>query len=333
MPQKQVNWFAIGIIALLVYAFVPAVNTAVNGIFGAAPGAPAAAPQAVAPVAEFCADPSVTMRIGPMSKMYAPGTSVSGEFARLFVGGVDQGLKADSTTFGVSWKDDVNIYYAENSSTYYAAKTSFKVPCRSTIDSATFDSDSHKLYQTDASTNLNLKIFNEDDGLLNNGTGGSNADTEALTAGDTVTLDASIQGNYQDAFSPYGAVYVTVKSNSSLYDDIQLTATTAGYSFSDASTPQFRATSSSATGFNLKTFKLNKGLISNQKVDFTVYIDVDDTNEPATENGGGEDITFYFDDEDWSRNSETGAMEFGTETNLDADVGDTTDNTKILQIA
>jgi len=328
MPKGNINWFAIGIIALLVYAFVPAVNTAVNGIFSAAP-APTTPPTEVA-ITDFCADPSVTMRIGPMQKMYAPGTSVSGEFARLFVGGVDQGLKADSSTFGVSWKDDVSIYYAENSSTYYAAKSVFTVPCKSTIDSASFDSDAHKLYQLDASTDLNFKVFCEDDGLLMQGTGGTS--TESIAAGDTLTMDASIQGNYQDAFSPFGALYVTVKYNATVYDDVQLTASTPGYSFSDASTPSFRSANNGTAGCNMDTYKLNKGLLSNQKVDFTIYIDADDSNDPTGAANGEANITFYFDDEDWYRNSETGAMEFGTETNLDADIGDTIDNAKVLGI-
>ena len=328
MPKGNINWFAIGIIALLVYAFVPAVNTAVNGIFGAAPGAPAAAPQAVAPAVDFCADPSVTMTIGPLSKMYAPTTSVAGEFARVFVEGADKGLKADSTTLGVSWKDKVEIYYAENSSVYYAAKSAFAVPCKSTIDTKTYDGDADKLYQLDASTNLNFKFYNEDDGLLN----ADNTANEEIAAGDIVSISGVIRGQYEDAYSPYGGIYATMKYNSTAYDDIDFKVDTAGFSVSDAATPTVRSNAASATGFALKTVKINKGLVSNEYLDYTLTIDAHDTNEPGNQSGTSGDIIIYFDDEDWFRNTDTGVMEFGPEDNDDAIVGDAV-NTATLHVS
>jgi len=327
MPQKP-NWLLIVLIGVIVLALFPEqVANFKDSIMGVKE-APTEKDEDK-PLVEFCPDPSTTLRIGPMQKMYTPGTSVSTEYARLFVGKpgknlVDQGLKVDKDTIGVSWKDKIEIFYAENSSTYYAAKTAFAVDCAPTIDTANYDGDAHKLYQLDQSTNLNFKFFCEDDGLLN-------ADTqeEEIANGDIVSISGSIRGQYEDAYSPYGGVYATIKYNSTAYDEIDFKVDTAGFSVSDATTPTVRANAASATGYSLKTVKINKGLISNEYMDYTLTIDAHDTNEPANTTGI---IRVYFDDEDWYRNTDTGVMEFAPEDNDDAIVGDAV-NTATLYVS
>ena len=321
MPQKT-NWLLIVLIGVVVIAAIgPAkVWDTIMGVEeapGVTPGEK--------PVVEFCSDPSVTMAIGPMSKMYAPTTSVATEYARVFVEGADKGLQVDSATMGVSWKDKVEIFYASNSTTYYAAKSAFNVPCKSTIDTQTYDGNAHKLYELDGSTNLNFKFFCEDDGLLN----ANSSAEEEIAAGDIVSISGVIRGQYEDAYSPYGGVYATIKYNSTAYDDIDFKVDTAGFSVSDATTPTVRSNAASATGYALKTVKINKGLISNEYMDFTLTIDAHDTNEPAATTG---DIVIYFDDEDWFRNTDSGLMEFGPEDNDDAIVGDAV-NTATLYVS
>jgi len=324
MAQKT-NWFVIFLGAIvfigLFFPEVPGnIKDSIMGVEVPAPGEPAPG----APTTEFCSDPSVTMTIGPMQKMYAPTTSVATEYARVFVEGADKGLKVDKATEAVSWKDKVEIYYASNSSTYYAAKSAFEVPCKSTINTQTYDGDSHKLYQLDQSTNLNFKFFCEDDGLLN-----SDSTTEEIAAGDIVSISGVIRGQYEDAYSPYGGIYATIKYNSTAYDDIDFKVDTPGFSVEDATTPTVRSNAASATGFALKTYKINKGLISNEYMDFTLTIDAHDTNEPASAGGN---VTVYFDDEDWFRNTDTGLMEFGPEDNDDTITGDAV-NTAILYVS
>jgi len=323
MAQKT-NWLVPILIGVVIIGIIgPAkVWDAVMGV--EAPDVPAVPGE---PTTEFCSDPSVTMTIGPMLKMYAPTTSVATEYARVFVEGADKGLKVDKATEAVSWKDKVEIYYASNSSTYYAAKSAFNVPCKSTINTQTYDGDAHKLYQLDASTNLNFKFFCEDDGLLN-----ANASAEEeIAAGDIVSISGVIRGQYEDAYSPYGGVYATIKYNSTAYDDIDFKVDTPGFSVSDATTPTVRANAASATGYSLKTVKINKGLISNEYMDFTLTIDAHDTNEPGSEPEGSH-IVIYMDDEDWFRNTDTGLMEFGPEDNDDVIVGDAV-NTLTLYVS
>ena len=321
MPQKT-NWLLIVLIGVVVIAAIGPAKVW-DTIMGAeAPDIPAAPGT---PAAEFCSDPSVTMAIGPMSKMYAPTTSVATEYARVFVEGADKGLQVDSATMGVSWKDKVEIFYASNSTTYYAAKSAFNVPCKSTIDTQTYDGNAHKLYELDGSTNLNFKFFCEDDGLLN----ANSSAEEEIAAGDIVSISGVIRGQYEDAYSPYGGVYATIKYNSTAYDDIDFKVDTAGFSVSDATTPTVRSNAASATGYALKTVKINKGLISNEYMDFTLTIDAHDTNEPGA--GGPGDIVIHFDDEDWFRNTDSGLMEFGPEDNDDVIVGDAV-NTATLYV-
>jgi len=322
MPQKT-NWLVPILIGVIIVGIIgPAkVWDAIMGV--ETPAVPAVPGEE--PTTEFCSDPSVTMTIGPMQKMYAPTTSVATEYARVFVEGADKGLKVDKATEAVSWKDKVEIYYASNSSTYYAAKSSFEVPCKSTINTQTYDGDAHKLYELDASTNLNFKFFCEDDGLLN----ADSSAQEEIAAGDIVSISGVIRGQYEDAYSPYGGIYATIKYNSTAYDDVDFKVDTPGFSVSDATTPTVRANAASATGYTLKTVKINKGLISNEYMDFTLTIDAHDTNEPADSTG---DIVIYFDDEDWFQNTDTGLMEFGPEDNDDTIVGDAV-NTATLYVS
>jgi len=324
--KNDIPWFAIILVGLLVYAFVPAVQTGVNGIFSAAPMEEQEEPEET-----FCADPSVTMTIGPMAKMYAPATSVAAEYARVFVGDfnnkmTDKGLKADSTTLAVSWKDDIAMYYAAGGSTYYQAESKFAVPCKPTIDSANYDGDSHKLYEYDQSTNLNFMCFNYLDSTKN----ADSSAEEAIGVAGNPNFACSVQGKYEDAFSPFGKVYVTVKYNSTAYDVVDFVPNTAGFTVSDGSTPSVRSNAAAAAGYSLKTFVLNKGLISNERLDFTIDVLADDTLQPIA--GGPGDITIYFDDEEWYQNSKTGIMEFGPEDDDDADVGDTV-NTGVIYVS
>lgn len=270
-----------------------------------------------------CIYDGTTLTLGPMEKKFAPTTSVAGEYIRLLKNGKDEGLKVDGSTNAANYKDAITLFYAENSSTYYAAKHEFKVPCTSAISSADVNLDPNglaKLYELDASAGLNLKLYNDDNGNLNYGAGGLIADNESIAVGDVVTISGSLQGSYQDAFSPYGNMLVTVRWNSTAYDKIDFTVNTEGYTaVSGAETPTFRSTANAATGFKLSTWKV-PGIISNKKLDFSLVLDAgDDTGDEPSTNGG--DINFTIDDEDWYKDSTTGEMNFGPEDNSDVDAG------------
>jgi len=312
MAKAEFGWFPIVIIAILLYVAVPAINTNVNSLLGIAPSTPAPTP-GVPGAPTYCPDPTTTMTVGPMLQQFSPTTSMAAVGARVYVNNVDRGIVANGATLTVSHNDKVDVFYGANASGHYTSKVSFTVPCRTAISTAEFNAGAHELYAYDTSTNLNFRFFNDKTGVLN-----SAAAQESLSQGETVNVAGSIQGGYEQAFSPFGGIYVTMKYNSTAYEEVVFTPQTSGFTATAASTPTFRSNAASQTGYALRTVKLNKGLISNEKLDFILTVKTHSVNAPVNATG---DILIYFDDENWYRNTRTNTMEFGAETNLNADVG------------
>lgn len=309
------------LVAILALNSFPAGQKLINNIIGGFATVPTEE-EAVVTDRPFCEHDGITVTVGPTDKMFAPATSVSGVYHRLIIDGIDDGLKVDGSTKALTPGDKITVIYAENDTTYYASKVDITLPCAATLLTSKMDGGTHKLYQIDASTNLNIKTFDDDDGLLNNGSGGSA--TETLAAGDVVSMDGSLQGQFEDAFSPYGKIYVSLVYNTTAFDEVDFSAP----GVADATPPTFRSTANITTGYAMKGWTI-PGIISNEKVDFTVMLDADDTYAPS---GNGCDVVMFFDDEDWYQDTDTGEMEFGPENNDDTNIGDTTDNTKSIEI-
>ena len=325
---KGINWFAILVVAILAYAFVPAINNTVNGWIGLG-GTPGTAAVAVtgtsgtAAANTICIYDGATMTIGPMQKAFAPGYAVTGEYARVFVNGVDKGLKKDSSTMGVTYGDKIDVYYAENATGYYAAKQAFVVPCTSSFSTAdpALDGDKYKVIANSSSTSWKVQFFNDDDGLLNTA-----ANNESIAAADSANVEMKITWPSKTGLSPYGDVVVTCLYNASLYDDLGLSSNEV--TVGATPTPTFRANAISRAGWNYESWQFGGWATENAKVvKLNLNIDSDDTNDPHQGSGGAgagtSNISCWVDDSDWYKDGVTGAMKLGTESDVDADVGST----------
>lgn len=331
--MAKTNWGLILIIVAVALVATKTVN--LGGLFAGAPTQEQPPGTVPTPGGELCIHDGATMTIGPIYDMYATAEQTA-EYARVrvtSVGGqtpIDYGYKASSATMAVNNEDSVEIWYGLNSSSFYTNHQTFTVPCTSAFSSGSYDSGAHKLWAISSSGNLSLKTFDEDDGLLNTGSGGSA--TEALAAGDIVNLEGSFQGVYKKGYSmnseKSGGILFTFRYNSSLLDDVDLSIDTPGYTVADATTPTFRSSDmtdpSTSNGFSatktyvLKTWRIAPGLDSNEKVEFTLTLDVDDTNDPpATDN-----MTIFLDDEDYWIHTVDNSINFGPENNADTNQGD-----------
>lgn len=297
--------------------------------FAATPAAPVVPTEPGVTPGLPCIYDGVTMTVGPMYKMYTT-TSLSGEYARVIVKGSDRGLKADSTTLSVNHGDDIAMYYGENSSGYYAAEQKFTVPCTSAFSTGESDLDpnnAHKLYEHDAA--LTLRIFCEDDGLLNDDT-----NTEALATDEVVDLKGTFISTSQDGFSPYGDIIMTCLYNNTALDGLDVTS--SDKTVTDEAVPGFRTAGNQTTGYTLDSWRLSPGIFdnANRQFDFFLNIDTDDAAAVSENN-----ISCWFDDEDWYQHTDgdinpaTGNnMWLGVEKDDDSQVGVTVDNAIIIRI-
>ena len=281
----------------------------------------------------LCLNDGSVMTVGPSEKRYAPTTSVTGEYHRVVVDGINRGLKIDGTTMDVTTPtrvggtdgSDVAIFYAENSSTYYAAKQAFSVPCVSAFSTAARpDSDAYQLVTMATTSQVAVTVFNDDDGLKNTA-----ANNETMAANDASNMDMKVKFSGKYGYSPYGAILATVVYNSSIYDEVSLTSVDT--TVSEGVTPDFRESESSASGYKLETFSFPgvEGL-SVSEVNMNVYVETGSQGPTGT--AASNDIAIYFDDEDYFLNTETGDMELGSEDNDDTDVGYGTDVSVTISI-
>ena len=135
----------IALIAVVLFVAVPDFKAAVLGIFEPGTGGDGGNIWE----GKCLEHDAITMTLGPSIYRYAPTTSIDtygNTYDRLFINGIDKGLVDDGSTKTVSFGDKVVVYYAENSSEFYAAKSEFSVPCSAAFDTASMDSnDQHKL--------------------------------------------------------------------------------------------------------------------------------------------------------------------------------------------
>lgn len=306
--MKDIPWVLI-VVGLLVgsYFAVPQVQTFVNGIFTKAP---APTTQGVVTTGgQVCVYDGATMTIGPMSDRWSPGTSVTNRGARVFVNGVDRGVKADGATLAVNYGDQVEIFYAENDSAtgYYTGKSTFTVPCTSAFSSADRD-DAEKIIPTESlANNLSLSFFNTNNGNLN-----ADGDSQTINAGDVKTMKFEFQPTYQDGYAPYCNAVVVAEGNLTAYDRLEFVGWEAA---SIPSQHVLGATTSKGWAYKMPQLALpSAGSYPIQSGSFLI-------DAAAVDTAGSNNITLSFYDCDWFQNSKSGVMQQGVEDDNNADVG------------
>lgn len=256
---------------------------------------------------------STVLTIGPAEEKFNPATKLTTAYHRFIRNGIDEGLVIDKTTKTVNPGDKVEIIYGENSSTHYAGKQSFTIPCKGEVTTGSMpDSQAYQLYANGSS--FTFRVTNEDDNLVN-----SNSNDQTLGAGDVKTLALTMVGIYEDAYSPYGKICMVIEGNQSVFDDVIVG------SFPKGCLPAQHTVS--ATSNSVWSYEL-PGLISNSEISTNVVIDADDTNNPAD----GQDLTVTFYDQDYFQNTNSGNMEFGYENDQNSDVG-TTNPTQTIYVS
>jgi len=299
-------WMWIGIFAVGLYLLVPGFQSTINGFFDGGDTQAVDDGSSVAQRPERCYIEDTTLTVGPAERMFAPTTKATTSYHRVIKNGVDKGLYLDGSTLTANPGDQVAIFWGENDTTYYAAKQEFTVPCNGEVTAGEMpDSNAYKMYSN--GTGVTVRAFNTNDG--NKNTDGVN---QSLSAGDVETLDVELRGVYQKAMSPYGKIVVVIEANKSVYDELRLG------SFETATKPDQHTVENADK--QTWTFEI-PNLISNAQLDTNLVVDVDDTVDPTAVDDAAHDILLTLYDEDWYQNSDTGVMEFGAETNRDADVG------------
>jgi len=283
----------------------------------------------------LCLHDGATMTVGPAQQRYAPTTSVTSEYHRVYIDGIDRGLKSDGTSIDVATPtriggtdgSAIEIYYAENSTVHYANKQAFTVPCVNAFSSgARPDSDAYKLVANGTTATLTISAFNDDEGLKMQTDQSRN---ESISASDSANIDVKVNYPSKKGYSPFGKIYLTARYNATVIDGSDLVLTSNDVVVNDASTPQFRANAAAAAGLSMQTWSFpGYDSLATLVQHYNLYIE-STTTDPTYP---GANITLYFDDEDWYRNSESGLMEYGPETDTDTDVGDTSSISQVLVI-
>ena len=302
MAKNNTVWF-IFIALVAAYLLVPSFKDGVNNVFAGIGGTakPAAtttgttATTTTSGAPEICIYDGTTMTIGPMAKKYSPSTSVSGEFARVFVNNVDEGYKADASTLGVTYGDKVKIGYALNSSVYYAAIDEFTVPCKATVSTASSvvanAAKPADLYQMNAGLTA---VVNNDDNSVN-----ANGNKQAIGAGDNdIEVAVTLRGTYEDGWSPYGKLTASCQFNGTTFDKVTLGT------FKSVSCPSVKTDALTDTANEKLCFEM-PGMdgVNTKKIDFSTIIDADNVNNPAT------NIVCTVFDQDYYANTQSGLIE------------------------
>jgi len=179
----------------------------------------------------------------------------------------------DGSTLTASPGDVIEVLYYNGSTTgYFSAYEKYTVPCSGT-----------KTFYTTLVNNgsLTTQVWNEEGDLID-----SSGNNETLAAGDVVSLDMKVKGEYKKEF-PYGLVLV-VEYNKTTIDDVVVNL--GGTNLVETEVPEsYSATygsDSAKVAFDVPA------VISNEILSGTVTIDADDSEDPLVD---GSDIllTYY----------------------------------------
>ena len=228
MANKISGW-TILVIALLAYAFVPPVQSFVNGLFsglgggdsgaggtGGTGGTSDGSAGGVGGVITIC-DPSakVTLAVDSWDK-FAASSEITNGSHRIFIDGIDKGYLAEGGTITVSPKQKYRIIFGENSTSHYSVERIGDVPCEGTLNVAaglaTYD------------TSLIFTVFNEDGQTIQQASG--ETDTVDLSANSIFTLPFKITVTSKQSFGnpahPGKGAVVCFQYNKTQYDDIKV---------------------------------------------------------------------------------------------------------------
>jgi len=281
----------VGIGIFLVGAFVPGVDFLVNPIdfsggtpvATVTPTAPSTVQETPSGLCPGIEDTTVTLSAQDQFTSAAAGTT-----HRYRVNGAPALTVANAGTFTASPGNPIEILWGnETDGTYYGAVSNVVVPCSGT-----------KTFTTNLVRNgtLTVEVFNEEGNLIN-----GVANNETLAAGDVVTLEAKLKGQFQRGF-PYGGV-ITVEYNSSTIDDVIV-----DFGGSETNVPQTYvitlATSSVTKAYTVPAILSNEILLG------SVIIDADDSTAPADP---GSDVILQFRPNDYFINEDTGGSYDGPE--------------------
>lgn len=195
-----------------------------------------------------------------LSALNAETSVATGGTHRYRVGNAAPKTVSDAGTFTASAGDAIEVlwYNASVSGGYFSDRSTFILPC----DKGTFE-ETQELFQNGT---VAIEVFNEEGNLIVAGT-----ESETLTAGDVVTLEAKLKGTYQTGM-PYGGVMV-VEYNSTEIDDVIVQ-----YGGSEVNVPSTHTIAS--TDHKAKAYSV-PAIISNTILTGSVTIDVDDSVNPA----------------------------------------------------
>lgn len=304
---------------VVAYILVPQFQEMVDGFLGRVGREP------VTPTIECIYDGAV-MTIGPVVKKYDPATAVSAPGTRVFINGKNRGVKTDSATLDVNYKDGVALYYGHNNTDadvtkfgYYVAKQEFTVPCTSAFSTADQDVDPTAAAELVKREQPLLTIFNDDTGLKN-----TIGEYENITANDAANMQVKLQQKGESGFSPYGSKYLCLRYNSTLYTKVEISSMSGTPAVSSAGLPTVVSNHANRwigvkQGYTSKCWK-NAGL-SGQNVQTEYYNVYLQTGSSTPRNSHHANATLSVWDEDWYKHSETELMEFGIQNDQYGDVG------------
>lgn len=335
---KDKNWIIYAVVAVVAaYFLLPGFQGWVNGLF-AGTGAGGTAPVDTGILGMCPTHDAITMTLGPVVKKfdqantYQPKTTSNNVYDRVFINGVDQGLKADGSTMTVSFGQEVCIYYAANSSDFYASKACFNVPCASAFSSsvpkndkqetAAFAAGSVDSYKIVAWKNLTFNVFNQDDNLKN-----TQANNQSITKNDQKTMRVNINFPSAGGIGVPGKFYVNFRINGSMFDSV----TVSGEGVQAASPSSYRAKLNSSTDLVYYTFSI-PGVETQYTTMKDFYVTFDSAATVPADDSSSENISVTYDDDNWYRNTENGQMVIGPADNDRSDVGASTNHATTIYL-
>ena len=217
----------------------------------------------------LCAIEDTTVTLSAIDKYTS---AAAGTTHRYKINGAPALTVSNAGTFTASPGDQLQILWGNGEdTTYFGAVDTVTVPCSGT---KTYDTE---LY---ANGTLTIEVFNEEGNLID-----GSAENETLAAGDVVTLEAKLKGQYQKGFI-YGGVIVA-EWNSSELDDVVV-----DFGGSETSVPQIYTITFSTTS-STKAYSV-PAIISNQILTGSIVLDADDSANPL--DATDPVLTFYPND-------------------------------------
>lgn len=255
----------------------------------------------------------VVLTAGPTEEKWAT-TATTSEWHQLYLDGKSQPLMKDAATKTVAPGTTYDIYYAFNSSTYYAAKASGVAGC---YDFRTADNDGNKYQLYRADTAPTISIYNRHNGNLN-----TPADNGTLDSGDSKTMNMDISITAGKAISPYSKLVVVLQGNSTAYEKLSIG------SYDSTPCPNNAAaladfTTSSTWCYEIPYSKFtvgSDGTYSTLTTGLNIKVQ-SGVNPVATSGSGAYMVNGTIQDEDYYKHTITQVVGYGVQDNTNTEQG------------